>query len=57
MEVNGEAVHDLKNDFVIMEQQIVLLEHTLSKMRGKMKKIENDYIKAINNETGKETTG
>ena len=57
MEVNGEAVHDLKNDFVIMEQQIVLLEHTLSKMRGRMKKIENDYIKAINNESGKETTG
>ena len=39
-----------------LNQQIDLLEHTLSKMRTRMKKIEDDYVKEINNEERKDTT-
>jgi len=47
MQVEGEAFHDLRQDWVILQQQIKQCRLLLDRMEERMSRLEKDYWKAV----------
>lgn len=47
MQVNPEEFHDLKNDFILVEQALLMIEHSCRHAKCLMAKIRQDYFASI----------
>ena len=47
MQVDPNKMHDLKNDFVLVEQALIMAEHCNRHAKTLMAKIKQDYFASI----------